>query len=222
MSLVVAPECTRLGLQAGAIVFRGLQVDARPAALHAEIAHEVESIRARFADAPAIRTIPEVTYFCDLLRRVGVNPRREQPSVERLLSSILRRRDLPAINNLVDAYNLVSVRSLCSLGAHDLDTIALPVSLRILTGSEKFTPLGQSAEVVVKPGEYAYVDASDRVMCRLDLAQAEFSKVTAQTANVLLIIEATANHDARALKQACTDITSLVSRYCGGRTEPEC
>ena len=33
----------------------------------------------------------------------------------------LRRGDLPLINSLVDAYNLVSVRSLCSLGAHDLD-----------------------------------------------------------------------------------------------------
>jgi len=67
-------------------------------------------------DASAIRALPEVVAFQELLRQVGVNPRREQPSVEKLLNFALKRGDLPAINSLVDAYNLVSIRSFCSLG----------------------------------------------------------------------------------------------------------
>ena len=219
MVFVVTEECRRLGLRAGAVVFRGVRVTAADPRLRAEIAREAQAIRARFADPLAVRSLPEAIAFQDLLRRVGVNPRREQPSVERLLTFVLKRGDLPAINSLVDAYNLVSVRSLCSLGAHDLDRIAPPAALRLLTGRETFTPLGRDAEVPVTAGEYAYADARDRVLCRLDVLQADFSKVTTDTVNALLIVEATAAHPPGAARQALADVVDLVTRYCGGTAE---
>src|SRR5262249_39491632 len=170
----VHEDCLRLGLRAGAVAFRDVRIRARDAALQEEIAREARAIQARYDGAQAIRELPEVIAFRDLLRKVGVNPRREQPSVERLLSYALKRGDLPAINSLVDAYNLVSLRSLCSLGAHNLEKIDMPMSLRLLTGNETFTPLGSDKPVSVIAGEYGYVDASGRVLCRLDVLQAEF------------------------------------------------
>ena len=219
MTFVVSEECVRLGLRAGAVVFRGLRVGPRGPELHAEIAAEVRAVRARFASPAAVRALPEVAAFHEVLRRAGANPRREQPSVERLLTFALKRGDLPAVNALVDAYNLASVRSLCSLGAHDLDRIAPPVSLRLLTGGEPFTPLGASAPAAVVPGEYGYVDARGRALCRLDVLQADFSKVTADTANALLIVEGTAAHPPDALRQAFAEAAALVTRHCGGTAE---
>src|SRR3712207_4399142 len=131
MSFVVAEECLAPGLRAGAVVFRNVRVDLVSPALRAEIAREVEAIRERLPDPRAVGSLPEVVSYREVLSKVGVNPRREQPSVERLLTFARKRGDLPAINSLVDAYNLVSVRFLCSLGAHDLDRIALPVTLRL-------------------------------------------------------------------------------------------
>ena len=58
-----------------------------------------------------------------IFREVGVNPRKLQPSCERLVQLALKRGAIPAINNLVDTYNLVSLRWNCSLGAHDLDRL---------------------------------------------------------------------------------------------------
>jgi DNA/RNA-binding domain of Phe-tRNA-synthetase-like protein len=219
MDFIVAEECVRLGLRAGAIVFRGVRISDSDSALRAEIAQEVATIRARFADPAAVRSAPEVVRFQEILRKVGVNPRREQPSLERLLTSALKRRDLPAVNSLVDAYNLVSVRSGCSLGAHDLDRIALPVALRLLTGRESFTPLGGDTQSAVVPGEFGYVDAREQVLCRLDIRQAEFSKVTTDASNVLLIVEGTAEHSPDVLRQAFADVMELVTRYCGGTAE---
>jgi DNA/RNA-binding domain of Phe-tRNA-synthetase-like protein len=219
MSFVVAEECVRLGLRAGAVIFRNVRIVAADPALRSEIAREVEAIRARFASPAAVRSAPEVAPFQDILRKGGVNPRREQPSVERLLTFALKRGDLPAVNSLVDAYNLVSVRSFCSLGAHDLDRIALPVSLRLLTGRESFTPLGGGAEAAVVPGEYGYVDARDQVLCRLDILQAEFSKVTTETVNVFLIVEGTAAHTPEVLRQVVADVTAIVTAHCGGTAE---
>jgi DNA/RNA-binding domain of Phe-tRNA-synthetase-like protein len=215
----VAEECLSLGLRAGAIVFRDVRVAAAPAELRAEILREVEAIRKRFADPAAIRATPEVASFAEVLKKVGANPRRDQPSVERLLTFALKRGDLPAINSLVDAYNLVSVRSLCSLGAHDLDVLTLPVALRLLTGNETFTPLGNSEAVPVTPGEFGYVDAANRVLCRLDVLQADFSKVTTATRNALLIIEGTTAHAPETFAQAFTEAVERITRSCGGTAE---
>src|SRR5262245_33356727 len=105
------------------------------------------------------------------------------------------------------------------MGAHDLDRIALPVSRRLLTGKESFTPLGKDAPTAVTAGEFGYVDAQDRVLCRLDLLQADFSKVTEATKNALLIIEGTAAHSPAILRQTFTDAIELLTRYCGGSAE---
>jgi len=219
MDFIVSADCLRLGLRAGAVVFRNLHVGEASAALRAEIAAEAAATVRRYADPGQIRSIPEVVHFQNILRKVGVNPRKEQPSVERLLALAHKRGDLPAINSLVDAYNLASVRSLCSMGAHDLDEIALPVSLRLLTGSESFTPLGRTSTVSVVRGEYGYVDAQERVLCRLDLLQADFSKVTHATRNALLIIEGTAEHPAQAFERAFTAAVDLITLHCGGTAE---
>lgn len=219
MTFQVSDECRRLGLRAGAIVFRGVSVAPASPALRAAVREQAESVRLRFADRAAVRSAAEVVAFHQLLRKVGVNPRREQASVERLLLFALKYGDLPAINSLVDAYNLVSIHRLCSLGAHDLDRIDLPVVLRLVTGQESFTPLGAQIPVGVSAGEYGYVDAQARLLCRLDILQAEFSKVTGQTSNVLLIVEGTVAHSAEDLAEACTDVVDLITRHCGGSAE---
>ena len=212
----VTPDCRRLGLRSGAVVFRNVRIAEASAELRAEIAGEIDAVRSRFADAEAGRAAPEVAAFRDILRAMGVNLKKTQPSVERLLTYALKRGTLPVINNLVDAYNLVSIRLLCSLGAHDLDRIAVPVSLRLLTGRESFTPLGQDRAVPVAAGEFGYVDAADRVLCWLDVLQAEFSKVTAATVNALLIIEGTPAHSVETLEQACAAAIGVITRHCGG------
>src|SRR5438093_1577243 len=181
MNFLVAEECVRLGLRAGAIVFRNVHVTASNPVQRAEIMKDVAAVRARFSIPKAVRRDPCVARFQSILQQVGGNPSIDRPSVERLMSFALKRGDLPAINNLVDAYNLVSIRSICSLGAHDLDRIMLPVSLRLLDGSESFTPLGSDEQIPVTRGEFGYVDAANRLLCRLDVLQADFSKVTEAT-----------------------------------------
>lgn len=219
MNFIVAEDCVELGLRAGAVVFRNVRVADSGPALRSEIATEIESIRARFHSVAEVREGVTSAGFAEVLRKVGVNPRRDQPSVERLLNFALKRGDLPRINSLVDAYNLVSVRSLCSMGAHDLDRFTPPATLRLLTGSESFTPLGADAPQVVTPGEFGYVDAAGRVLCRLDLLQADFSKVTASTINALLIVEGTTAHAPDVLRRALDTAVQMVTRHCGGTAE---
>ncbi len=211
--------CVDLGLRAGAMVFRSVRVSPASAELRTEIAEEVGRIRARLSSAAEIRSIPEIARAQDILRTVGVKPRHRVSSTESLLRFALKRGALPTINNLVDAYNLVSLRTSSSLGAHDLDRIATPVELRLLHGGERFVPLGSAEEEEVSAGEFGYVDALDRVICRLDTQQADFCKVTAATTNVLLIIEATTVHDSVRLRRVFEETEEIVKHHCGGEAE---
>src|SRR4051794_37859751 len=77
MSFAIAEECVALGLRAGVILFRDLHIEPTSPALRAEIAREVEQIRSRFKDVQEVRALPEVVAYQELLRKVGVNPRRE-------------------------------------------------------------------------------------------------------------------------------------------------
>src|SRR5579884_3644233 len=106
MTFAVAKDCLPLGLRAGAIVFWNVQITPSPPNLRADIAREVQVVRKSFASVAEVRSCPEVVAFQELHRRVGVNPRKEQSSIERLLLLAFKRNQLPAVNNLVDAYNL--------------------------------------------------------------------------------------------------------------------
>jgi DNA/RNA-binding domain of Phe-tRNA-synthetase-like protein len=212
----VAEECFAIGLRAGAIVFRDVRVERASAALRAEILRESAGIRLRFQDLTAIRSSAEVKLFHDILRKAGANPRRDLNSVESLLTIAFKKGDLPAINNLVDAYNLVSLRTGLSLGAHDLDRITLPVTLRLLTGAELFIPLGSTEPVGVNAGEFGYVDGQQRLLCRLDVVQADFSKVTETTRDVLLIVEGTVRHTLELQRGTIEEVIGAILRHCGG------
>lgn len=215
----VAAECIGLGLRAEGIVFRGLHVGAASAELRDDIAREAAAVRARFVDPAAIRSSAFIRPFHEMLRKVGANPKRDPNSVERLLSFAFKKGDLPAINNLVDSYNLVSLRSGLSLGAHDLDQIALPVTLQLLSGNESFLPLGGKGPAAITEGEFGYVDGQNRLLCRLDVVQADFSKVSAATCNALLIVEGTASHSTELLHRTVEEVIALVTRQCGGTAE---
>lgn len=120
---------------------------------------------------------------------------------------------------MVDAYNLVSLRSLCSLGAHDLDTLTPPVSLTVAVARMGFVPLGQMQFESIGTGEFVFLDSRGRVICRLDVRQAEFSKVTDATRRVLMIIAGTTAHDTTSLTQAFEEAARLMADYCEGITE---
>ena len=215
----VSPDCLDLGLRAGAILFRNVQTGDAPNGLVEIMRLRIRGILDAYPSPAAMRATPEIKAFQRILRDVGVNPSKHSPSVQRLHQFVLKRGGLPQINALVDAYNLVSLESRCSMGAHDLDQITAPVSLRLLRGDESFIPLGQVKAEAVRPGEFGYVDAANRLMCRLDLMQAEFSKVTPATRNVLMIVEATAAHKPELARQAMANVMTLAKEFCHAESE---
>ena len=215
-SFDVAPECRALGLRAGAILFRDLNIAPASAQLREAIDSTAKRIHDSFQDQQAIRSHPALQRIHEILRSLGSHPRRHPPSTEKLLQFARTKLTLPAINNLVDCYNLVSLQSLCSLGAHDLDRLSLPVRLQQFTTEEAFIPLGSTESQSVLGGEFGYVDQEGRVLCRLDSLQADFSKVTADTRRAILIVEATDASPTNVLTELLQSTANEVLQHCGG------
>ena len=161
-ALVVRQECTDLGLRARGIVLCDLNIQPASEELRTTIDLEVERIAREFKSRAEIRAMPELERVRKIMRAVGVKPKTPPPSIQKLLEFAWKRQSLMAINNLVDAYNLMSLRTRCSVGAHDLALIELPVELRLFRGTETFRPLGGDANQQINRGEFGYVDARDR------------------------------------------------------------
>src|SRR5262249_9595825 len=92
----------------------------------------------------------------------------ESPAPERMILYVRRNRDFPATGSIVDCYNIVSARTLLSVGAHDLDLLSLPITLRRTMKHDVFQPLGSQESKQVDAG-FGYADPAGNLICRLDV-----------------------------------------------------
>ncbi len=139
-------------------------------------------------------------------------------SPQSLITTLLKRDTLPSINLLVDIYNCVSIQSKLSLGAHDIDKIDDQIILRFADGTETFVPLGRNKSEKINTGEYCYIEGKDNVICRMECRQADATKITLGTKNVLFIIQGNQNTTCEYIETIMKQLIDLIKLYCDGGT----
>lgn len=214
--LEISPEVAREGLSVAVLVARGID--------NAKIGRELIAYRRGVAGALAghwknrsISSHPAVREYERLHERFGAAAERASPEV--VLSYVRRAGDFTSAGPVVDCYNIVSARTLLSNGAHDPARLALPVSLRRLTAEDLFVPLGEPAERRDCSGEYGYVDAERRVICRLDVLQGDGSKLTPASTEAVLFLQGNARLPDGVLLTGSWLLAELLERFCGGDVE---
>lgn len=148
--------------------------------------------------------------------RAGVKRRKNIPSSENLIKMLLKHRDMPFINQVVDIYNVISMESRLCVAAHNLDRIEGNLTVRFSDGTETYLPLGAEQPVPMQPHEYCYCDDSNEVLCRLEIRQVEKTKVDESVENVLYIIEGNEATDDAFLLEVMQEIVDTTMKYCGG------
>ncbi|MBI4896659.1 MAG: hypothetical protein HY832_03885, partial [Candidatus Aenigmarchaeota archaeon] len=119
-------------------------------------------------------------------------------------------------------------RKKVAMGVYDLDRIKFPLTYTMVGEEETFTPMGHDTDIRVKNlttehkrgREYAhlvegklfpaYKDATGKILCVLPITQADFTKVTEKTKNVLIEVTGT---DWRAVHQ----ILNILATNWSGR-----
>jgi DNA/RNA-binding domain of Phe-tRNA-synthetase-like protein len=213
--LEVAADLLELGLCAGAVVARGVRGGKTPPELLA-YRKQAGARLAAFWKNRSISAHPAIAEYHRLHEQFGA--RGQVPAPEKLITYIRRKKDLTAAGPVVDCYNLVSARTLLSIGAHDLAKFTPPITLRSCTPKDMYTPLGQTDPVSVA-GEYAYVDADYRVICRLEVLQGDFSKVTAETRDVVFFLQGNRLLPSTILLKGAWLLAEMITRFCGGSCE---
>lgn len=133
--------------------------------------------------------VPKITDWREAYRKFGYKPSSYRSSIEALMRRILQGKDLPSINPVVDAYNLVSINELLPAGGDDIDRTDGDITLTIAEGTEYFTMLGSDKPEEIKKGEVIYRDDKE-VLCRAwNYRECDKSKITHDTKNVCLVLE---------------------------------
>lgn len=212
----IAPEVTALGVRGAFAIVDCLDNTVPSAALDSYREALRERLRAELGEDFVARD-PVLAGFRELHDRIGRSNRRFPASAESLVSLFLRKGVVPVVNPLVDLYNGVSLETRLSLGAHDLAHVQGTIELRLTTGAEPFVPLGTTEPETVGPGEYAYIDGTGRILCRLEHRQCEATKVTSATRSCFYILQGNPATDRASLENGLQRLLAITSRYCGGR-----
>lgn len=161
------------------------------------------------ADAAAREAQPaKIEAWRDAYRAFGAKPSRTRPSVD----ALTRRLPLPEINQVVDAYNVISVKHALPIGGEDLDRYSGPARLVRAAGGED----SEEALGAPEPGEVIWRDDAGVTCRRWNWRQGVRTRITEETANALFILERLEPMTMEELKAAGEELADLLSELAPG------
>lgn len=162
-----------------------------------------------------LREQPVFRAYRDFFWRVGVDPTKTRPAAEALIRRVLRGRPIPKINTFVDSYNLASIVSTIPLAAFDLDGLSGGLLMREAMEGEEFVGIAMEKPIILGGGE-TVVEDGEKLVAIYPYRDADESKITLDTENVLLMVCGVPNIIGDTLKDASRIALEYVTRFCGG------
>src|SRR5204863_3149443 len=114
-------------------------------------------------------------------------------------------------------YNTISLKYLLPAGGEDLDTMRGDLELAVAGESEpEVILLGESVAHRPEVGEVIYKDSVGAICRRWNWKEADRTKLTFDTKNAFLVIEALPPVPRNSVEAAINELADLVKQYCGG------
>jgi DNA/RNA-binding domain of Phe-tRNA-synthetase-like protein len=180
------------------------------------LGHALDDLDDSIGQGYDLRTDPILAGYRQLHGAVGRSNRDHVASSENLHRLVKMNGTIPRVNLLVDVHNLVSLKTRLAISAHDLSKVHGNVRLSLTTGRERFFPLSSQESKVVYPGEYAYVDEADEIICRMDTRQAATTRPDLSTSECFSIIQGNPAASPAYVRQAASELVALTTYFCGG------
>ena len=159
---------------------------------------------------------PHIIAWRQAYKRFGSDPHQYRCSAESLVRRVLKGDTIPHINKLVDLYNYVSLAHVLPVGGEDMQAIHGNVHLAFAEGTEQFVRLNGTENEPPTEGEVVYKD-DDGILCRRwNWREADRTKLTQATKNVIIVIDALAPSTKMDVEIATTELADLIRQYCGG------
>jgi len=163
----------------------------------------------------SLKDIPIFRAYRDFFWRAGVDPTKVRPAAEALIRRILAGKPIPTINSLVDAYNLASIKTGIALAAFDKEGLKGRLSMRAAREGDEFHGIGMGKPMRLTGGEIVVADV-EKLVAVYPYRDADISKVTERTKNVLLMVCGCPGIDDAPLLEARRVACNFIVRFCQG------
>ncbi|WP_156315821.1 B3/B4 domain-containing protein [Aeropyrum camini] len=210
----VEEPLAKLGVRLVYIVFDGVSVGESPEGLVQTLRSVEDEVVQAFAGPEALKDDPRVRAYRRFLWRLGIDPTKVRPSSEALARRVLRGSRIPLINNVVDAGNIASLKTMVPIGLYDLDTVKPPLRLTLSRGGEVFEPIGGRPQTL--PKNYPIlVDSQGLVMHVYPHRDSKASMITRSTRRVLAIAAGVEGVETGDLRRAIEILSGLLEKFAG-------
>lgn len=200
----------------GVILAQGISNGKTPKALREAFLAEQEATKARIGDTPLSELEP-LAAWRKAFRAFGVNPTKYRSAPEALLRRLTKKGDVPSINTLVDAGNLVSIRYALPIAFFDPRAVEGPVRVHLAKGDERFTPLFKEQVEHPEAGEVIFSDETGLVVARRWCwRQSDDSASREDTTEAIITLEAQHEGGRATVEKAMEDLLELLKAYAGG------
>ncbi len=207
------------GLQVLVAHVNGVKVEKEKGELRRFKEKVIEKIK-RTYNLETVKDVPIFRAYRNFFWRIGIDPTKNRPAAEALIRRVLAEKPLPKINTLVDAYNLASIKTCISIGAFGADKLQGDLVLRLAQKGEEFTGIGMEKPMVLE-GNEAVVSDSEKLIAIYPYRDADDTKITLGTRNVLLLICGAPGIDEEVLKRAALTTVEYIVGFCGGEGRVE-
>jgi len=180
-----------------------------------EFKREVLEETRNMYDIENLKDRPILRAYRDFFWRLGVDPTKTRPAAEALIRRVLRERPLPRINTLVDAYNLASIKTEIAIAAFDSDRVLGELMMRYSKEGEEFLGIGMKSPLRLNGREIVISD-KEKLLAVYPYRDAEDTKVTEATRNVLLLFCGVPGISMQRLLEAKRVTLKFVTKFCGG------
>ena len=125
--------------------------------------------------------------YRDFFWGIGVDPTKIRPAAEALIRRVLAGKTIPEINNLVDAYNLTSIKTGIPLAAFDNSKIINGITARFAKSNEEFFGIGMKDPQNLK-GNEVIITNEEKIIAVYPYRDSNETKITNLTKSIQLMI----------------------------------
>jgi DNA/RNA-binding domain of Phe-tRNA-synthetase-like protein len=166
----------------------------------------------KLKDNPVIRT------YRDFYWKLDIDPTKTRPSGEALLRRVLHGNVLPTISTAVDAYNLASMKTMIPISGFDEEKLSPPFNVRFAENGEEFTGIGMEKPIALTSKMLVLAD-SKRVLCIYPHRDADYTKITEKTKNILIVGYGAPGITVQQLTEAVETALTNIKKVSGGEIE---
>jgi DNA/RNA-binding domain of Phe-tRNA-synthetase-like protein len=177
-----------------------------------------EEVLAEVRKKYTLESLKDVAIFRayrDFFWKVGIDPTKIRPAAEALVRRILAGKSIPNINNVVDSYNLASIKTEVALAAFNRDELNGSLLMRTADRGERFLGIGMSEPMELNGGEIIISD-KEKLVAVYPYRDADRSRVSAATTNLTILVCGVPGVDEEILADAGKVALDFVAKFCGG------